>query len=165
MKIRDDHFNHGAALIQIAEHPQFTAINSLRIKSSKYDNAYKVNDDLSIYLKYCSRPNNRGEYQFTFHKDQLSDLDKISKANNELFLILVCVEGKEICCLPLEKLHELIERRKASNGKAEDQYVVLLTIPPGGSLHVYINEPGTKGKKLGKDVVIPRNAFPNALFK
>ena len=29
MKIRDDHMFHGAALIQIAEHPRFTAINSL----------------------------------------------------------------------------------------------------------------------------------------
>ncbi len=31
MTIHDDHMYHGAALIQIAEHPQFTAINSLKL--------------------------------------------------------------------------------------------------------------------------------------
>jgi hypothetical protein len=29
MKIADDHLYHGAALLQIAEHAQFTAINRL----------------------------------------------------------------------------------------------------------------------------------------
>jgi len=31
MNIDDNHMYHGAALIQIAEHPQFTAINSLKV--------------------------------------------------------------------------------------------------------------------------------------
>ena len=31
MKINDDHMFHGAALTQIAEHHQFTAINGIRI--------------------------------------------------------------------------------------------------------------------------------------
>ena len=32
MNIKDDHFYHGAALIQIAEDKRFTAINALKVK-------------------------------------------------------------------------------------------------------------------------------------
>jgi hypothetical protein len=70
MKIRDDHMYHGAALIQIAEHPQFTAINSMKVKAVKYENAYKINDDISVYLKYSTKPNKAfREYVFNFHKE------------------------------------------------------------------------------------------------
>jgi len=34
MKIRDEHFYHGAALNQIAEHEKFTAINTLKVKEN-----------------------------------------------------------------------------------------------------------------------------------
>jgi hypothetical protein len=164
MKIRDDHMFHGAAMIQIAEHPQFTAINSLKVNSRVHENAYKVNDDICVYLKYASKPNSRGEYPFTFHNQHLDDLNRISAAGHEIFLALVCVKGREICCLQYEALTSLIARRRTAVGAAEGQYVVLVTIPSGGSLHVYVNAPGVRGKKLGKDVVVPRKAFPGNLF-
>ena len=31
MKIDDDHMYHGAVLLQIAEHPRFTAINTIEL--------------------------------------------------------------------------------------------------------------------------------------
>jgi hypothetical protein len=49
MKIDDDHMYHGAALIQIAEHPQFTAINSFEGKLAHYENTYRINGDVAVY--------------------------------------------------------------------------------------------------------------------
>jgi len=144
MRIRDDHLNHGAALIQIAEHPQFTAINSLKVKNVKFENAYKINDNIAIYLKYSTAPNkNYGEYIFTFTKAHLDELDVINKAHQKSFLALVCVKAREVCCLSYNQLDELIKRRRADFGHAENQYTLLVTAQPGKSLHVYISAPGT----------------------
>jgi hypothetical protein len=165
VKIRDEHMFRGAALIQIAEHPQFTAINSLKIKNLQYPNAYRVNEDIAVYLKYRSEPNESfGEYQFTFHKSHLAELAQITLASDEAFIVLVCVEGREVCCLSHAQLLSLIERRVNAAGRQEDQYVVLVTIPTGKSLRVYINAPGVKKTKLGKDIVVSRNSFPTTIF-
>lgn len=163
MKIRDDHLYHGAALIQIAEHPQFTAINSLKVKTVKFENAYKINDNIAVYLKYSTKPK-RGEYQFTFHKEHLAELDTIATAHLKTFMALVCVTGREVCCLSHEQLLALIALRRKALGSDENQYVILVTIPAGRSLRVFVNAPGVRGKMLGKPIVVSRNAYPNDLF-
>jgi hypothetical protein len=151
MKIHDDHMFHGAALIQIAEHPQFTAINSLKINGASYSNAYRINDDISVYLKYGSNPNKSfREYQFTFSQAHLTELGVIAQANHKTFLALVCVKGREICCLKYQQLLSLIDQRKKAAGKQESQYVVLVTIPKNSSMHVYINAPGQKKRSLAR---------------
>ena len=48
MHIDDDHLYHGSALIQIAEHPHFTAINSLKVKGKLVRAAYKINDQMEV---------------------------------------------------------------------------------------------------------------------
>ena len=165
MKIHDDHMFHGAALIQIAEHPWFTAINSLKMNGANYSNAYRINDDISVYLKYGSNPNKSfREYQFTFTQAHLAELSAIAQANQKTFLALVCVKGREICCLQYQQLLSLIDQRKSIAGKQEGQYIVLVTIPKNSSMHVYINAPGQKKMKLGKDIIVSRNAFPKVLF-
>ena len=64
---------HGAALIQIAEHPEFTAINSLKVKGKVLPNSYKINDGIGVHMKYASRPANTfGEYQFTLPQEELT---------------------------------------------------------------------------------------------
>ena len=62
MKIADDHMYHGAALLQIAEHPRFTAINSIEVSDQKSRSAYRINDNIGIFLKYASKPSGIGEY-------------------------------------------------------------------------------------------------------
>jgi hypothetical protein len=123
MKIHDDHMYHGAALIQIAEHPQFTAINSLKMNGANYANAYRINDDISVYLKYGNNPNKSfREYQFTFSQAHLAELSAIAQANHRTFLALVCVKAREICCLKYSQLLSMIDQRKAAAGKQESQY-------------------------------------------
>jgi hypothetical protein len=164
MKIRDDHLYHGAALIQIAEHPQFTAINSLKTKAVKHENAYKINDNIAVYLKYATKPV-RGEYLFTFTQKHLAELGVIAKSNEKTFLALVCVKGLEICCLTYDMLQLLINRRLSVVKHPENQYSLLATLPAGKSFRVYVNAPGVKKQKLGPDTVVSRNAFPGNLFQ
>jgi hypothetical protein len=166
MKIHDDHLYHGAALIQIAEHPQFTAINAMKLKKNIVHTAYKINDDIGIYLKYARRPTKAfKEYPFTFNKEHLNDLSAIATSTNKLYIILVCVKGQEICCISYRELSTLIERRKKAKKDDEDQYTILVTIPTGKSMRVYVNVPGEKKKILGRQLVVSRNAFPSKLFR
>lgn len=165
MRIHDDHLYHGAALIQIAEHPQFTAINSLKHGGEVIPIAYKINDEISVYLKYASKPTpTYKEYQFTFHNDQLNELAVIAAANQKTFIALVCVKEREICCISYEELQGLIARRKKQKDDAEDQYVILVTAPKGKSLRVYVNAPGKRKTILGKELIVSRKAFPNVIF-
>jgi hypothetical protein len=166
MKIADDHLYHGAALIQIAEHEQFTSINSLTIKSKVVHNAFRINDGIGVYLKYASKPKGKyKEYVFTFTKDHLDQFARIDEVTDTFFLGLVCVGGKEICALPYSSLLELIKRRRKDNhDEEEEQYTLLLTLPKDSAFRVYISPVGTKGKMLGKEIKVARNRFPNAMF-
>ena len=56
MKISDGHLYHGSALLQIAEDPRFTAINSIEVAGKKSRSAYRINDSTGIFLKYASKP-------------------------------------------------------------------------------------------------------------
>ena len=165
MKISDDHMYHGAALLQIAEDPKFTAINSIDVSGQKSRSAYQINNNTGIFLKYASKPSkNLGEYPFTFTSDHLRELETVAKKVTSTFIALVCVKDRQIACLTLPQLNDLVNRRLDKKGTAEDQYVVLVTAPPGKRLRVYINYPGHKKRVVGKPLLIKRQAFPGALF-
>lgn len=165
MKIRDDHLYHGAALIQVAEHKQFTAINSLKVGSKAHQNAYKINDEIALYLKYATKKTKaHSEFIFTFKKQHLSDLAKIAKRNPKTFIAMVCVGAREVCCISYEELSSMIKARRNEKNKKEDQYTILVTVPTGKSMRVYINAPGKKNRMLGKANIINRNSFPSRIF-
>jgi len=165
VKIDNDHLYHGAALIQIAEHPQFTAINSLKVKGEVVRAAYKINDHIAVYLKYAAKTHGRfKEYVFTFHSDHLETIEALADANPETFIVLVCVKGRHICCIEASELSELIESRKEAAQTEEDTYTVLVTMPSGKSMRVYMNQPGQRKTMLGKPLIVSRSAFPNVLF-
>lgn len=168
MKIRKDHMYHGAALIQITEDPNFTAINSMRMREYVAQNAYLINRDIGVYLKYATKPQKAfdvSEFQFNFNDSQLGELRQLSEQTPQFFLALVCVEAEQICCLSYNSLRELINRRKTQKGTAEKQYQILVTLRAGQSFRVNINFPGRKGKYIGEELIIPRNDFPSELFR
>lgn len=166
MNIHDDHLYHGAALIQIAEHPLFTAINSLRSGKKVYSVAYKINDEIALYLKYAAKPTQSHlEYVFQFKKSNLHDLDEIATANPKTFIALVCVQDREICCISYQQLIELVKRRKKMSGKDEGQYTVLTTARKGERLRLYMNDPGRKNRTLGSPIIVPRSNFPGVIFR
>ena len=164
MKIDDDHLYHGSALLQITEHPTFTAINSIEVLGQRSRSAYRINDNIGIFLKYASKPSRIHEYPFTFTSRHLEELAAIDDQMVSTFIALVCVKDREIACLKLEQLLDLVDRRKASKGTPEGQYVVLVTAPAGRSLRAYINAPARRKTILGESMVISRRAFPEALF-
>ena len=166
MKIRDEHFNHGAALNQIAEHKHFTAINALKVKGKTSRSAFKINDGIAVYFKYCTNPKGRyREYQFTFNKYNLNELADIDAVGDNLHLALVCVKDREICCIPHTDLTGMIERRQEHAGCKEDQYQLLVTLDEGQAFRIYMNKYGRRKVMLGKEQKVPRKRFPNVLLK
>ena len=164
MKINNEHLYHGAALNQIAEDPHFTTINAFKIGGTISRSAFRINDSIGVYLKYSSGPVGRfDEYKFTFNKEHLAELQKLSRKGDKTFLALVCVEDGHICCLGYDDLQRLINERKAAVDGDEDQYQILVVLEEGKRFQVYINRPNVKGKMLGK-MRVPRNAFPSQLF-
>src|SRR5262245_34382012 len=113
MRIDDDHQFHGAALMQIAEHPHFTAINAVSLNGSVAHNAFRINDNIGVYLKYSSVPVSKyREYRFTFSSEHLNLLQVLASATGRVFVALVCIKGREICALSYQSLLELIGRRQ-----------------------------------------------------
>lgn len=164
--IDDNHMYHGAALIQIAEAPQFTAINSLTLDTGVCRSAYRVNDTIGVYLKYASKPKGAlEEYQFNFLQSQLDEIVAIADVVEELFIALVCVHGREICLLTFGEVMDLVEYRHVDAGHDEDQYTILVTMPPRKAFRVYVNAAGERNRYAGEPLVIARNLFPKGIFE
>jgi len=90
MKIEDKQFNHGAALMQIAEHESFTAINPLVLNGEKSHTAFVINHDIAIYPKYASAPNNsHEEYLFNFSAANIDELMAIGSQYARTVVTLV----------------------------------------------------------------------------
>lgn len=160
--IDDDQMFHGAALVQIAEYPAFKAIN--RFGNTAARGAFRINTDTGLYLKHASHPtDSHREYAFTFSKKNLSDLKYLRTQCSTLFLGLVCVKAKQICCISADEFDKHVERRRKELGRPEDQYQLLVTMPHGRSFRVYVNAPRKKRLSL-KQQKVSRNRFPKALF-
>ncbi|MEN8134308.1 MAG: hypothetical protein ABFS18_02060 [Thermodesulfobacteriota bacterium] len=165
MKIQDEHLYHGAALAQIAEDPQFTAINALKLSGKNSRSAYLVNDSIAVYLKYASKPlGTYKEYNFTFNKANLAELNKLVESEHNLHVAMVCIKDREICCISYKELISLINKRKRSYGAQEPQYTILCTLKPRQAFRVNINKPGRKNTYVGEPLLVKRNNFPAVLF-
>lgn len=165
MKIRTQHMTLGAALMQIAEHESFTAINPLRLRGEKVTNAFLINTDTCVFLKYGSEPKTTGEYQFTFTTDQVLCIEEAEEHYRNVFVCLVCVEEQEVCGLEAAELYRMISARKSTNNGDEDSYQILITAPPGGRLRAYTNAAGRRGVPSLDPLLITRNRFPAFLFE
>jgi len=164
--IREEHLYHGAVLNQIADHKQFTAINALKVGRKTSRSAFKVNDDIAVYIKYAVNPTGTyREFVFTFNKSNMKELVDTNEAGNNLHLALVCAKDKEICCFPYAKFAELIELRKKEAKRTESQYTLLVTLKKNEAFRVYMMQPGRRKVYLADPLKIRRNACPDALFR
>ena len=112
MHIDDDHMYHGAALIQIAEHEQFTAINALTLGKKPVSNWFKINDHIAVYFKYAAEEKKPyGEYVFTFKSEHLRTIRAIAGVHDRVVIALVCVEAREICAITADDLAAMIAER------------------------------------------------------
>ena len=101
---------------------------------------------------------------FTFNKLHLSELEEVATKSERVFLALVCVEGREICCLTYDQLLELISRRQAKSRESEEQYTIIASLNKGKKFRVYVNVPDRRKIKLG-ELLISRSDFPDKLFE
>ena len=165
MKINQDHLYHGAALTQIAEHEQFTAINAVRVDGSAHRSAFRINDSACVFLKYATKPRPPyDEYTFTFNASHMDDLEVLRNKGDKIYLALVCVEDSEICLLPYNEFLGLVDKRKNLKKAGESQYTVLVILKPGGKFRVNVNKPGKRGYYIGDPILIARKDFPERLF-
>lgn len=165
MKIDDNHMYHGAALLQIAEDPRFTAINAIEISGEKSRSAYLINTNIGIFLKYASKPSGTGpEYSFNFTDDHLQELNEVAGKVRKTFIALVCVEDRQIACLDLPNLKELIKLRRKERGADEEQSIVFVRVPQRRKLRVYVSVPGRRKTILEKEILVARTDFPGILF-
>lgn len=95
MKIHDDHKYHGAALTQIAEHPQFTAINAFGRGGARSRSGFIVNTDIGVYLKYATtKTKTFGEFVFTFNRQHLAEIDALAAKAEKTFVVFVFRLGR-----------------------------------------------------------------------
>jgi hypothetical protein len=166
VRINNDHMYHGAVLTQIAEHSQFTTINAFRVEGVVSRSAFKVNDDIGVYLKYASKPSTGyDEYVFTFHGTHLAELENLSRRAPSVYLALVCIQDREICGLHYGDFMAMITARREAQGSTESQYTVLVTATKGKSFRVYMNAPGVRKTMLSLPLVVSRRAFPDMIFR
>ena len=162
MPTGDQQLYHGFALAQIAEDDQFTAINSCLVDGEKSRSAFKINNDIVVYLKYATDPQrNLSEYQFTFSRENLAELSGVSDAGNRVYLALVCGEDRVVCCFPHERLVQMIGERRRQSEQDEDQYIVLVTAEPHQSIACVYECAGTETQLPRESYTCGTGRFPS----
>ena len=172
MKIDKDHLYYGAAVIQIAEHPSFTAINDFKRNDTTIRCAYWVNQNIGVYLKYRTTAdrvanwNNKdaNEYLFVFNEENLDHIRNMKRRAQSAYIGFVCVEDKQICCLSVDELLALISRRRKAKGADEKQYSVIAALPKGSKFRVYVTPPRRRNMVLGDPVLVAQKDFSERLF-
>ena len=173
MKINQYHLYHGAVLIQIAEHPSFTAINVIRDSGKVVRCAYWVNDNIGIYLRYRTVPERRTTmqgrnaslYQFQFGNEALTRLGSMHRKSHAMFLCMVCVEDSQICCVPYESFNTLVKWRKARMRRSERTFILTVELLPGCGFRVYGTAPNSRRAPRGEPILVARGDFPSRLFE
>ncbi len=173
MKIDKDHLYYGAAVIQIAEHPSFTAINDFQRNRETIRCAYWVNQDIGAYIKYRTEADrvatwgtkDANEYLFVFNEENLDHIRNMKRRAQSSFVCFVCVEDKQICCISTEELLALVARRRSALGRDERQYTVVVALPKGSKFRVFVTPPRTRNKVLGDPILVAQKDFPDRLFR
>jgi hypothetical protein len=165
MKIEDEQLYHGAALIQIAEAEHFTAINRLTAGGMDLKSVYKINKDIGVFLKYASQPRSRhDEYVFNFSLENRKELSILRTVVRHIFVALICVESRQICCVTSAEIEALFQTRRTARGYDEEIVSILCSLPSGKAFRVYVNAPGKRNRLLGEPLLVARNRFPSAIF-
>ncbi|MGW5075807.1 hypothetical protein [Rhodococcus sp. NPDC004095] len=145
MAIDKKDFMHGAALVAIADSPNFTALNKASVKYGHYI----VNQDRNVFIKYCSAPRvNTCTYAFTFDaEDKQRIADTLGRGH--VFVVMVCGE-MVITAITGDDFLAMVDV-DAGNSSA-----LTVTADPGKRLRV-----ASRSTNLAP---IARNAFPSMVL-
>lgn len=98
--IEKQNFYHGAAIMELFEHPKCTTIG-------KVESGFIVNDKLLIFIKYTTKQ--RTPWGFNITNDDLIRMNKI-KESDKIFIVFVC-GGDGICVINFKEANVLIANR------------------------------------------------------
>ena len=167
---------HGPALIQIAEHDEFTNINRIDLPNTEYRSAFSVNGEIGIFLKYSTIPRNANpaehwvEYWFGFTQENLDDMNELKKDQGTAYAVLIISDdardNKEICCIDHYQLFWLKGQRDAKIAELRGAEVEGVTIRVrmrrnSPSFWVHVKQPGEKWYWYYD---VPMSDFPGKIF-
>ena len=173
MTIDNHDLYYGAALKQIADHRLFKSINAEWQGTEKSRCAYRINTDIGVYIRAATKPVS-GEYVFNFKSENIEEVRALEKVCNKVFIVLVCYNAKaiargsrmahyrQICVLRPSQIDVLI-KTKVSDPNA--QHNILISVPSSRNMRAAVTIPGKRGGRMELTRKIPRNAFPQLIFK
>lgn len=145
MKIQEQDIYHGPALMQIAEHKSFKALN----KADERYGHYLVNADIRLWAKHSTA--GEGPWSFTFHPTDLEGLRDDLETGASVYVALTCGHHT-ICCLSAKDLETLIDLDDTV------QQWVRVEAPAGKQMRV------TGSLSSKQPLLVAHNSFPNRLF-
>lgn len=145
MKVQQQDLLHGAALMQVVEHPGFKALN--KAPDGKYGH-YVLNNDTRLFIKYTA--GNGPDYWFTLSKEDVAAIRKDQTDGHRVFAVLVCGD-ETICAIPADDLWTVADKK------------------PKGSQQVWVRSDAGKSMRFGHGQdqllhVVPHNSFPSVVL-
>ncbi len=145
MKIQQQDLFHGAALMQVVEHPRFKALN--KAPDKKYGH-YVLNNDTRLFVKYTT--GDGPDYWFNLSRDDVSAIKKDQADGHRVFAVLVC--GSEtVCAIPADELWTVADQN------------------PNGNQQVWVRADPGKSMRFGRGQhqvarAIPHKSFPEVVL-
>ena len=162
MRLEDEQHYLGAALMQIAENDRFSSINPLVMNGQKLKNAFLINETAFLFLKYRHKGEAKS-YRFHFSADHLTSIEMIGgKDTSRVFVGLVCLEDRQVCCLDLEQLTAMMHTRNGPGINQDADYTVSVMAEDNRMFRVFGRETG--GNYQHDEVKIARNRFPECIL-
>ena len=96
-------FYHGVALCRLIHDGR---VNTIKLYSEGSNSAYIINDEIGVYLKYCTK--RLTPWQFTFSKIHCDELFTMINKFKNVFLVLVCHDDG-IVCLNADEIKILLD--------------------------------------------------------
>jgi hypothetical protein len=143
MKINGKNQYHGAALAQIVDADEFTALNPASDKRGHY----QINRNRRVLTKLSKA--DAGSWRYTFTKSDLAVLRNDIDTGNQAFVCLICGTFT-ICLLTEEDLNEVLDL----DGPRQ---TIEVTAPQGKSMRVRSSKDELSRK-------VPHSSFPRDIF-
>jgi hypothetical protein len=163
MKIDKEDLYYGAAVLQVAEHKSFKAIN--RLPAPGLPHTYLINTDVGLHLKYASAPV-KGSYRFSFSAGHMEALEKLWSKMTNLLVGLVCARAGQVACVRYLDLMLLHHKHQSKEKTPHSVFPVRVSVPRGRQLRLWVPYPNRRTwGPLSEPLLIPRDHFPWRVFR
>ena len=140
-------FHHGAALVQMIEHPSFTSLNKA---CSEYGH-YLVNEDRRVFMHYASNP--RSPWKFQFTPTAIRAIEADEGVEGQTYIALICGDSG-VCLLDTSELWELL----SSIPEDDEPQSVAVISPPRKQFEV-------RAGAISLGTKVPRTRFPREVLE